>query len=104
MSSFGIASLPPPPETPIRRGPQAIVAGSGRAVRCRRSTAREANTARDRVYEFIENGGDLATAGAQPRGRAADQHKLTDIQVLTAKVPMAILMRTGKLRSAVICC
>jgi hypothetical protein len=74
------------------------VAGSGRAVRCRRSTAR------DRVYEFIENGGDLATAGGQPRGRAADQHKLTDIQVLTAKVPMAILMRTGKLRSAVICC
>jgi hypothetical protein len=50
-------------------------------------TAREAKTARDRLYQFIENGGDLATAGAQPRGRAADQHTLADIQVLMAKVP-----------------
>jgi hypothetical protein len=50
-------------------------------------TEREAKTARNRLYDFIEHGGDLAAGPQRPKGTEADQKTLAEIQALMAQVP-----------------
>jgi hypothetical protein len=56
-------------------------------------TERELRTARDRLYEYIETGGDLTGAMRRPAGVEADRKTLADIQALMAKVPGYFLKR-----------
>jgi DNA mismatch repair ATPase MutS len=50
-------------------------------------TLREAKTARDRLYEFIERSGDLPAGTQRPTGIEADRRTLAEIQAAMRKVP-----------------
>jgi hypothetical protein len=50
-------------------------------------TPREVKTARDRLYDFIERGGDLGRGPQRPTGMEADWKTLDEIQALMATVP-----------------
>jgi hypothetical protein len=50
-------------------------------------TEREVKTARDRLYDFIQQGGDLARGPQRSTGIEADRRTLVEIQALMAKVP-----------------
>lgn len=50
-------------------------------------TEREVKTARNRLYDFIERGGNLAAGPQRPKGTEADRKTLAEIQALMAQVP-----------------
>src|SRR3984893_19528908 len=56
-------------------------------------TEGELKTARDRLYAYIDAGGDLTGAPRRPTGIEADRKTLAEIQAFMAKVPGAVLRR-----------
>jgi hypothetical protein len=50
-------------------------------------TPREVKTARNRLYDYIERGEDLAAGSQRPTGMEADRKTLAEIQALMARVP-----------------